>query len=131
MPVSASAVYFMNLRGDVLINRRYRDDVGSVIPLSLPTFYALSRSEFMHLLDYMFELYGFACILMNNPHAFACYIFECGLSPFFFNYAVPQDTVSESIATSISKFNISSSLQNRGDTDCNREILLSIYYFQG
>ncbi|OIW10308.1 hypothetical protein TanjilG_28059 [Lupinus angustifolius] len=28
MPVSASAIYFLNLRGDVLINRLYRDDVG-------------------------------------------------------------------------------------------------------
>ncbi|KAL2322904.1 hypothetical protein Fmac_027283 [Flemingia macrophylla] len=28
MPVAASAVYFLNLRGDVLINRLYRDDVG-------------------------------------------------------------------------------------------------------
>ncbi|KAH9572495.1 hypothetical protein CY35_02G153900 [Sphagnum magellanicum] len=28
MPVAASAVYFLNLRGDVLINRMYRDDVG-------------------------------------------------------------------------------------------------------
>jgi hypothetical protein len=26
--VAASAVYFLNLRGDVLINRLYRDDVG-------------------------------------------------------------------------------------------------------
>lgn len=31
MPVSASAIYFLNLRGDVLINRLYRDDVGLVI----------------------------------------------------------------------------------------------------
>ncbi|KAG0448101.1 hypothetical protein HPP92_028002 [Vanilla planifolia] len=29
MPVSASAIYFLNLRGDVLINRLYRDDVGN------------------------------------------------------------------------------------------------------
>ncbi|KAG8476860.1 hypothetical protein CXB51_030333 [Gossypium anomalum] len=28
MPVAASAIYFLNLRGDVLINRLYRDDVG-------------------------------------------------------------------------------------------------------
>eukprot|EP00897_Mesotaenium_endlicherianum_P003079 jgi/Mesen1/279/ME1152907C09508 len=28
MPVAASAIYFLNLRGDVLINRMYRDDVG-------------------------------------------------------------------------------------------------------
>ncbi|KAF3602105.1 hypothetical protein F2Q69_00034450 [Brassica cretica] len=28
MPVAASAIYFLNLRGDVLINRTYRDDVG-------------------------------------------------------------------------------------------------------
>ncbi|CAN0908174.1 AP-2 complex subunit mu [Linum grandiflorum] len=28
MPVAASALYFLNLRGDVLINRLYRDDVG-------------------------------------------------------------------------------------------------------
>ncbi|RRT79018.1 hypothetical protein B296_00003412 [Ensete ventricosum] len=27
MPVAASAIYFLNLRGDVLINRLYRDDV--------------------------------------------------------------------------------------------------------
>ncbi|XP_040362002.1 uncharacterized protein LOC121049314 [Rosa chinensis] len=31
MPVAASAVYFLNLRGDVLINRLYRDDVGGVL----------------------------------------------------------------------------------------------------
>ncbi|KAK6146429.1 hypothetical protein DH2020_020298 [Rehmannia glutinosa] len=30
MPVAASAIYFLNLRGDVLINRLYRDDVGLV-----------------------------------------------------------------------------------------------------
>ncbi|TXG54320.1 hypothetical protein EZV62_019576 [Acer yangbiense] len=29
MSVSASAIYFLNLRGDILINRLYRDDVGS------------------------------------------------------------------------------------------------------
>ncbi|KAH0658791.1 hypothetical protein KY285_027335 [Solanum tuberosum] len=34
MPVAASAVYFLNLRGDVLINRLYRDDVGYVPTLS-------------------------------------------------------------------------------------------------
>lgn len=28
MPIAASAIYFLNLRGDVLINRLYRDDVG-------------------------------------------------------------------------------------------------------
>ncbi|KAJ8448092.1 hypothetical protein Cgig2_031816 [Carnegiea gigantea] len=28
MPVAASAIYFLNLRGDVLIKRLYRDDVG-------------------------------------------------------------------------------------------------------
>ncbi|MCO5575305.1 hypothetical protein L7F22_029105 [Adiantum nelumboides] len=28
MPVAASAIYFLNLRGDILINRLYRDDVG-------------------------------------------------------------------------------------------------------
>lgn len=39
MPVAASAIYFLNLRGDVLINRLYRDDVGSVTSFSsLPTF---------------------------------------------------------------------------------------------
>lgn len=32
MPVAASAIYFLNLRGDVLINRLYRDDVGYVEP---------------------------------------------------------------------------------------------------
>jgi hypothetical protein len=32
MPVAASAIYFLNLRGDVLINRLYRDDVGYVVP---------------------------------------------------------------------------------------------------
>lgn len=32
MPVAASAIYFLNLRGDVLINRLYRDDVGCVLP---------------------------------------------------------------------------------------------------
>ena len=35
MPVAASAIYFLNLRGDVLINRLYRDDVGYTF-LSLP-----------------------------------------------------------------------------------------------
>ncbi|KAK8611448.1 hypothetical protein V6N13_131497 [Hibiscus sabdariffa] len=29
MPMAASAIYFLNLRGDVLINRLYRDDVGN------------------------------------------------------------------------------------------------------
>ncbi|KAM0935654.1 putative clathrin adaptor, mu subunit, Longin-like domain superfamily [Dioscorea sansibarensis] len=28
MPLAASAIYFLNLRGDVLINRLYGDDVG-------------------------------------------------------------------------------------------------------
>jgi hypothetical protein len=32
MPVAASAIYFLNLRGDVLINRLYRDDVGYAVP---------------------------------------------------------------------------------------------------
>jgi hypothetical protein len=36
MPVAASAIYFLNLRGDVLINRLYRDDVGYVSTLHLP-----------------------------------------------------------------------------------------------
>ena len=31
MPVAASAIYFLNLRGDVLINRLYRDDVGYLL----------------------------------------------------------------------------------------------------
>jgi len=31
MPVAASAIYLLNLRGDVLINRLYRDDVGYVL----------------------------------------------------------------------------------------------------
>ncbi|KAI3795197.1 hypothetical protein L1987_37846 [Smallanthus sonchifolius] len=35
MPVFASAVYFLNLCGDVLINRLYRDHVGSMLSLSL------------------------------------------------------------------------------------------------
>ena len=35
LPVAASAIYFLNLRGDVLINRLYRDDVGYTF-LSLP-----------------------------------------------------------------------------------------------
>ncbi len=35
MPVAASAIYFLNLRGDVLINRLYRDDVGYLLYLSL------------------------------------------------------------------------------------------------
>ncbi|KAJ8761836.1 hypothetical protein K2173_005408 [Erythroxylum novogranatense] len=28
MPMVASTIYFLNLRGDILINRLYRDDVG-------------------------------------------------------------------------------------------------------
>ncbi|KAF0934667.1 hypothetical protein E2562_026415 [Oryza meyeriana var. granulata] len=36
MPVAASAIYFLNLRGDVLINRLYRDDVGCVVPSTTP-----------------------------------------------------------------------------------------------
>jgi hypothetical protein len=36
MPVAASAIYFLNLRGDVLINRLYRDDVGCVLPFPPP-----------------------------------------------------------------------------------------------
>lgn len=35
MPVAASAIYFLNLRGDVLINRLYRDDVGCVVPFAI------------------------------------------------------------------------------------------------
>ena len=34
MPVAASAIYFLNLRGDVLINRLYRDDVGYLLSLT-------------------------------------------------------------------------------------------------
>lgn len=40
MPVAASAIYFLNLRGDVLINRLYRDDVGYVcVSLSIQFFF--------------------------------------------------------------------------------------------
>ncbi|KAJ9537059.1 hypothetical protein OSB04_029792 [Centaurea solstitialis] len=39
MPVAASAIYFLNLRGDVLINRLYRDDVGLALSLSLSILY--------------------------------------------------------------------------------------------
>ena len=38
MPVAASAIYFLNLRGDVLINRLYRDDVGYTFSLPLSGF---------------------------------------------------------------------------------------------
>nr|GEU66375.1 AP-2 complex subunit mu [Tanacetum cinerariifolium] len=47
MPVAASAIYFLNLRGDVLINRLYRDDVGSDLIETMPV--AASAIYFLNL----------------------------------------------------------------------------------
>jgi hypothetical protein len=53
MPVAASAIYFLNLRGDVLINRLYRDDVGCVLPFPPPRLWCprlwTARSEALRL----------------------------------------------------------------------------------
>ncbi|KAB5573895.1 hypothetical protein DKX38_001089 [Salix brachista] len=61
MLVSASAVYFLNLRGDVLMNRLYRDDVDLLLRYSIrrehSQFCVFKRNQTSKALPQCFESY--------------------------------------------------------------------------
>ncbi|KAG6396938.1 hypothetical protein SASPL_143097 [Salvia splendens] len=96
MPLAASAIYFLNLRGDVLINRLYRDDVGSdntILPLRpvFCVFEVFKKTEAIQILSvYTIEILrgnmvdAFRVHIMQTKELGTCPVRQIGGCSFFY-----------------------------------------------